>query len=74
MEILKSCLNFVEVWGALIIAAISLLIAGISLAKSSKAQKYRLKQMSWNSALKNMSLRPSRKNKQMLTRHVSKQE
>lgn len=39
MEILESCLNFAEDWGALIIAAISLLIAVISLVKSSKAQK-----------------------------------
>ena len=38
--ILKEVVPFIKDWGALIIAGISLLIAIISLFKSSKAQSY----------------------------------
>ncbi len=39
IEILKVVVSFLEDWGALIIAGVSLLIAVISLVKSSKAQR-----------------------------------
>lgn len=39
MEVLKNCIDFAEDWGALFVASISLLVAVISLIKSSKAQK-----------------------------------
>ena len=39
MEVLIKVVQFIEDWGALVIAAISLLIAIISLFKSSKAQR-----------------------------------
>lgn len=38
MEVLKSFINFAEDWGALVIASISLLVAFVSLVKSSRAQ------------------------------------